>query len=204
MSPRPYRLGHRQASADETRARILAAARELIISSKWLTGFSIDAIARRAGVARMTVYYRFGSKAGLLEALFDDVAAGSLLQELPRVFELPDPVAALAGFVEVFGRFWTTHRIMIHRLAALATLDHELDRAIRARNERRRAGLSAIVQRLPGRGASAAGHDVDSTVEALFALTSFAFFDALAGPSRTPEQVTPIVQRLIRTVVGIP
>ena len=75
MSPRPYRLGQRQAATDETRARILAAARELLAASDGLTGFSIEAVARQADVARMTVYYQFGSKPGLLEALFDDLAA---------------------------------------------------------------------------------------------------------------------------------
>ena len=33
---------------------------------------AIDAVARQAGVARMTVYYQFESKKGLLEALLDD------------------------------------------------------------------------------------------------------------------------------------
>ena len=39
MSPRPYRLGKRQAAADETRAQILAAARELLVAREGL-GFS--------------------------------------------------------------------------------------------------------------------------------------------------------------------
>ena len=72
MSPRPYRLGQRQVAADETRARVLAAARDQLAKE---TSFSIDAVARRADVARMTVYYQFGSKRGLLEALFDLLAA---------------------------------------------------------------------------------------------------------------------------------
>src|SRR5262249_35010278 len=71
MSPRPYRLGQRQAAAEQTRARILAAARELLVASAGFSGFSVEAVARQAGVARMTVYYQFGSKPGLLEALYD-------------------------------------------------------------------------------------------------------------------------------------
>jgi len=69
MSPRPYRLGQRQATTEQTRARILAAARELLMARDGFNGFSIDAVAREADVARMTVYYQFGSKIGLLEAL---------------------------------------------------------------------------------------------------------------------------------------
>src|SRR5437588_67268 len=70
MSPRPYRLGQRQVAADETRSRIVKAAREQLEKE---ASFSLDAVARRADVARMTVYYQFGSRRGLLEALFDDL-----------------------------------------------------------------------------------------------------------------------------------
>jgi AcrR family transcriptional regulator len=48
----------------------------------------------------MTVYYQFGSKAGLLEALLDDLAArGEIGERLARAFQRPDARAVLAGFV---------------------------------------------------------------------------------------------------------
>jgi len=62
MSPRPYRLGQRQATTEQTRARILGAARELLTSSAGFAGYSIDAVARQADVALMTVYHQLGSK----------------------------------------------------------------------------------------------------------------------------------------------
>jgi len=66
MSERPYRLGRRQASVDRTAASILAAARELVAAG---SAASVGEIARRAGVSRITVYNRFGSRAGVLQAL---------------------------------------------------------------------------------------------------------------------------------------
>jgi AcrR family transcriptional regulator len=62
MSPRPYRLGQRQAGTELTRSRILNAAREFLMESSGYSNFSIDAIARQVDVARMTVYHQFGSK----------------------------------------------------------------------------------------------------------------------------------------------
>ncbi|MGA7571976.1 MAG: hypothetical protein WBG27_03460 [Candidatus Aquilonibacter sp.] len=53
--PRTYRLGQRKASADETRARIIAGARELLLSDDGYRRFTMDAIARHTNVARMTV-----------------------------------------------------------------------------------------------------------------------------------------------------
>ena len=95
MSPRPYRLGQRRLAADRTRARIVAAARALLTAEGGLAGFTVDAVARQASVSRMTVYYQFDSRAGLLDALFDDLAARGGLDQLAAAFGLPDPLAAL-------------------------------------------------------------------------------------------------------------
>jgi AcrR family transcriptional regulator len=194
MSPRPYRLGQRQVAADETRARILAAARDQLAED---TSFSIDAVARRADVARMTVYYQFGSKRGLLEALFDALAARGGMQQLPSAFQQADPAVALNRFIDVFARFWSSDRVVLRRLRAMAALDPELDQVLRDRNEGRRNGLRVIVSRLPARGARVA-----ETVDLLFALTSFENFDVLAGPDRTPEQVSPLVKRAASAIVA--
>ena len=65
MSPRPYRLGRRRPAAERTRARVLRAARALLTARAGAEPFSVEAVARRAGVARMTVYHQFGSRRGL-------------------------------------------------------------------------------------------------------------------------------------------
>lgn len=195
MSPRPYRLGQRQVAADETRARILAAAKDQL---KEETSFSIDAVARRADVARMTVYYQFGTKRGLLEALFDLLAARGGLQQLPSAFQQSDPAVALARLIEIFGRFWSSDRLVLRRLRAMAALDPELDQVLRQRSEWLRNGLRVILSRLPaGGGAHAA-----ETVDLLFALVSFETFDLLAGPDRTPEAVAPLIKRAAAAIVA--
>src|SRR5207253_7142961 len=68
MGRRVYRLGRRQTSVDLTTSSILAAARELVAQGP-ASQASVGAVARRAGVSRITVYNRFGSRAGLLQAL---------------------------------------------------------------------------------------------------------------------------------------
>src|SRR6266496_4370463 len=105
VNPRPYHLGRRQAAVDRTRARILQAARALLVA-RGGAEFSIDAVARRARVTRATVYQRFGSRPQLLEALFDDLARRGGMWDLATAFRQPDPQAALARFVTTFARFW--------------------------------------------------------------------------------------------------
>src|SRR5579864_289178 len=94
MSPRPYHMGKRQAAADDTRARILEAARQLLANESE-TDLSMEAIARRANVSRLTIYYQFESRPGLLEALYDHLANRGNMRRMAEVFHEADPSIAL-------------------------------------------------------------------------------------------------------------
>jgi len=203
MSPRPYRLGQRQASTEQTRARILAAARALLAESSGFSGFSIDAVARQADVARMTVYHQFGSKVGLLEALSDSLAAQGGMEQLANAFQQPEPVAALDEYITVFGRFWNADRLVMRRLRALAALDPDFEQVIRARDEWRRQGIRVIMQRFVEKQMLSSMQSLDEIVDALFTLLSFETFDTLAGPKRSLEEVVPLVQRLAHAILDL-
>ncbi len=183
---------------DRTRTRILDAARALL-RGRDRRDFSLDAVARRAGVTRATVYQHFGSRPKLLEALFDELARRGGMWDLATAFRRRDPHQALARFVATFGRFWTAHRPLHRRLMALAVLDPQLGRTLRARQEWRRQGLRVLVGRLrPGQAP-----DRDA-VDLLFTLTSFETFDSLAGAARKPAAVAPIVLRAALRVLANP
>jgi AcrR family transcriptional regulator len=203
MSPRPYRLGQRQASTEQTRARILGAARELLMESRGFSGFSLDAVARQADVARMTVYHQFGSKIGLLEAIFDSLASQGGMEQLAGAFQQSDPLAALDEYIKVFGRFWGSDRLVTRRIRGLAALDLDFEQAVRARDEWRRKGLRVIVGRLAEKYGRPAASSLDEAVDMLYTLISFECFDTLAGPIRSTEEVTPIIQRLARAALGL-
>ena len=199
MSPRPYRLGKREEVIDQSRRRILDATRELLGVATAYPGFTVDAVARRADVARATVYYQFGSKAGLLEAVCDDLAEAGGMADLARVFTNSAPDVAIHGFITAFAGFWAADRIVMRRLRALATLDPDVGAVIAARDQRRREGLVVLVSRLPG----SAGAAADQAVQMLHALTSFETFDTLAGPDRDLADALPIVIRLAKAALSI-
>jgi AcrR family transcriptional regulator len=194
MSPRPYQKRTREAATAETRARIVDAARALLTDASGELNFTIDAVAQRADVARMTVYYQFDSKRGLLEALFDDLAQRGQMNELRKAFTVADPKTALDRFIETFVRFWSADRMIIRRLNALAALDAEVDQALRERGSWRREGLTVLVQRLKG------AQD-DTLVDVLHLLTSFEAYDSLATPTRKATDVIAILQSLARTIL---
>jgi AcrR family transcriptional regulator len=201
MNPRPYTPVERQKAVDAGRERILAGARALLTDDD-AEGFSIDAVARRAGVARMTVYNQFESKAGLLEALFDSLAASGPFGQMADIFAQKDPVVALDTFIALFGRFWTQSRRAHTKLRTAALNDPELDAALKQRNERRRQGLTELVRRL-GKSAKPVVPRGE-IVNVLFVLLSFDTFHAFAGDDRSPEDVVPLVQQTAHALLGLP
>ena len=197
MSPRPYRLGQRQAAVDQTRRKVLAAARELLAEPAGYALFTVDAIATRADVARATVYYRFGSKAGLLEALFDALAADGGMARLAEAFTEPDPDEALRRFVACFAAFWSSDRLVLRRVRALAALDPDVGPLIAARDERRREGARVLLTRRAPGTTNLAAADLETLVDLVHTLTSFETFDTLAGPDRDPRELAPLITDLI-------
>jgi AcrR family transcriptional regulator len=200
MTPRPYTPVQRQAAVDAGRERILAAARELLEVDD-AERFSLDAVARRAGVSRMTVYNQFESKAKLLEALFDSLAARGPISEMGSVFAEQDALVALDAFIALFGRFWTYSRRAHGRLRAAAVHDPELDATLQERQNRRRGAVTELVRRLSPQVAPVVPRAELS--EVLFVLLSFDTFDAIAGPDRTPNDVVPVVTQMVHAVLGI-
>jgi AcrR family transcriptional regulator len=199
VSPRPYDLGQRRGPIDRGRQQILDAARRLLARSESYTAFTVDAVARQADVARATVYYQFGSKAGLLEAVCDALSEAGQMSELAAAFTEPDSREGLRRFIGCFGQFWSADRAAMRRLRALAALDPDVGAVISARDQRRQEGLTVLAGRLAGASVLAAepGH----AVRVLFMLTSFETFDALAGPDQDLTAVVPDIVRLAETAL---
>ncbi len=195
MSPRSYRLRTRQAAVDETRSRILRGARELLLSSDALSKFSMDAIARHTNVARMTVYYQFESKAGLLSALYDDLAEhGKLREHLGEAFSQTDAKKALNKFIFAFFAFFASERTAIARLRALS----EIDPAFSAENrdEWRREGVRTLIGRLREQLGVPAPRKIDEAVDVVHTLASFEVYESLTGTGRSTQDAVDIVRRL--------
>jgi AcrR family transcriptional regulator len=193
MSPRPYDLGRRKEQIDDNRRRVIEAAQALLAEATTYTAFTVDAVAKRADVARATVYYQFGSKTGLLEALCDALAAAGQLTELAEVFNERDPRQAIRAFIMTFTRFWAADRLVMRRLRALAALDPDVAAVIEARDERHRNGLSVLVGRLAGPKTGFPAKQVDQAVRVIHALSSFECYDSLAGPNNDPAEVAPVL-----------
>jgi AcrR family transcriptional regulator len=195
--PRSYQSEVRAAAADETRARIVEAARALLSGGKDSPAFSVDAVARQAGVTRLTVYNKFESRRGLLEAVFDELARQGGLFDLRRILAEADSTLVMRQFVSVFCRFWTMHGLVVSKLGALARLDEEIAESLRQRAERRRRGLAMLIERLPAHTTRSKADLID----VLFALTSYEMWEFLAVRQRSKESVENLLQELVADTI---
>jgi AcrR family transcriptional regulator len=200
MSPRRYRMGQRNATADRTRERILTAAQEMLATPRGFSEFSIDAVARKSNVARMTVYYQFASKVGLLEALYGQVARHDT-EQLVDATHHPDSLAALLEFIDVFIRVWSSERVVIRRMHAFAALDPALTQSVRTHNARRRHELEVILKRVRGQYGHPSFSKFSEALEIVYMLTSFETFDHLTGATRRPGDVGDAIKRLALAAV---
>jgi AcrR family transcriptional regulator len=198
MSTRPYTSSVRTAAAAAKRDRVIEAAARSLREDASIAAFSLDAVAKAAGVTRLTVYHQFGSRRGLLEAVFDEIARQGGLTEIPNAMAMSDPLAALDRLVEIFCAFWNRDAAVGRLHEAMAT-DPEFAQALIGRNERRRKTVNVLVGRIAGKTASPQARQ--DAVDLIFALTSFAMF-AMLRADRSVDDLCALVKSACRSALG--
>lgn len=200
LGKRPYSLGRRLALSNRKRTAIIAAARAQLESNGFLR-LTLDGLARESGVTRQTIHNLFGSKSGLLEALFDQLALDGGMHRMREVMQQTDAKAVLPAFVKVFTDFWSKDRLFIRRIHGIAAIDPEFGAAVEARNRRRQAAAARVVDRMTSRDGEKDVQNKAQRIAALYALTSFEFFDALAESCGNAKNAAETVLSLARKAV---
>jgi AcrR family transcriptional regulator len=197
---RPYDLGKRQEASGRTRELVLEAAR-VQLESGGVRDLTMESLAKASGVTRQTIHNLFGTKTGVLEAMFDRIAIDAGIGRMREVMTASDPERMLAAFVAVFTGFWAKDRLLLKRIHGIAAIDPEFGKAVAARNQRRKMAGARVVERL---SAMAPGADEDqrtNKIAILVALTSFEFFDALVESSGSVEVAVASVYPLVKKAI---
>lgn len=179
-----------------TRVRILDAAGRLA-REHGPSGFSMDVLAKEAGVARATVYEHFRSKRAVLDELASSATRTLTLDN--RGSHSGDPLTALRDMLGAVCRHWHEREESIRELRKLTAVtggepptdavDHEYLREVVA-------------------GLASAGHlrprwSADDAVDALAVLTSYPTYERLRhSPTRTPAQIEALVAKLAVSIVA--
>src|SRR5262249_28310919 len=122
MSPRSYTSDRGSGSSARTKERVLDAAAGLVGEDAFHTA-TMDDLARRAGVARATVFSRFGSKLGVLEALSLRCANGPEMRALREAQAVEDPLAAVEALLVAGCDLWEKEGYIMVQLKAIVVLE---------------------------------------------------------------------------------
>lgn len=168
---RPYRSPRRREQAEETRRRILAVARALFVGEGY-GRTTIEAIAKKAGVAVQTVYAAFGSKAAMLMALLDQLALDADPSRLERGLAAAggDPARQLREAISFTGRLYAAGFDVIDLARTVSGVEPDLARMWQIGEQRRYERISELVATWARAGALRPGLSPRTATDLLWAL----------------------------------
>jgi AcrR family transcriptional regulator len=200
MTMRPYTAARRRESV-ETVERVLEAA-ERMIKEDAFHAATMDELAVAAGVSRATVFNRFGSKLGVLEALFTRGMEGPEMAAVQDALALDDPVAALDAVVEAGCAIWEACGFVVQQLQAVAVLEPDAAALIDQQRDEQRADLQGLTRRLAKEGRLRPGLSQTRATATLHMLTSLESFLWLRqGYGLSLRQTRETLAELSRTLL---
>jgi AcrR family transcriptional regulator len=172
LKKRPYLSPTRQRQADETRARIVAAARKLLEEHGY-AGMTMEAVATKAGVAVATVYAVFGSKTGILREIIDAARFDESYQNLVReAMQSTDPRERLRFPARIARRIYESEHSVLDLLRGAGAVAPELAQSESERECTRYDAQAVMIQFLVRTRSLRRGLDPKQARDILWSLTS--------------------------------
>jgi AcrR family transcriptional regulator len=181
---------------------VLEAAERLIKQDAFHTA-TMDELAAAAGVSRATVFNRFGSKLGVLQALFVRAIEGPLMEAIREALDIEDPVASLEAVIDASCGIWDAEGYIHEQLQAIVVLEPDASALIDEQKEVQRAEIQGLVRRLAKAGTLREGLSearAAATIHTLTSLESFLWLRREYGLSlrQTRDTITELARTVLR------
>ncbi len=186
---RSYQQKQRAEAAAATRLRIIEATRHCL-TEKPLHNVGLDEIASEAEVARSTIYGAFGSRAGLFQAVAEDVLQRGGFVALQKAFREAEVLVALERSLQEGVRLYVSEQAVGRALLSLAAVDRDAAGAAERLNQGRAEGMMNLATRLERQHLLLPEVTPQEAADILWVLTSFETFDQLySGRGLSPAEV---------------
>ena len=144
MATRPYTRRRTNAKSVDS---VLDAAERLIREGEFHST-TVEALAEEAGISRATVFNRFGSKLGVLEALVERCFTGPEMRAIKQALKVEDPVTALEATIEASCAIWEAQGFIVEHLYAIVVLEPGAAVLINEVEADQRSDLHGLTRRL--------------------------------------------------------
>ncbi len=201
MATRSYTAARRRGSPESV-DRVLDAAERLIREDAFHAA-TMDELAAAAGVSRATVFNRFGSKLGVLQALFTRGMEGPEMRAIQEALAIEDPVASLEAAIEASCAIWEAYAFVHEQLQAIVVLEPDASALVERQREEQRADLQGLARRLARAGRLRPGLSqarAAATLHTLTSLESFLWLRREYGLSlrQTRETIAELARAVLR------
>ena len=134
-----------------TRDRVLEAGEEMILAGEFAQA-SVAELAEKAGVARATIFSRFGGKLGVLETLAVRCSGGPTMRAIRQAEALDDPVAVVRGLVPAACDHWELQGHILLTIKAIAELEPGAIQMVDDQRKDQRQSMEDLTRRLDAEG----------------------------------------------------
>jgi AcrR family transcriptional regulator len=200
-SPTTPTCGKRAAKVAQTRQRILSAVRQLLFTDG-IDRINLAELIKLAGVARSTVHYQFESRQTMLEEVFREAVAAAEVDWLRPAREMAEPAEAVEAMIVQACRAWAADQPLFRRLMALAAIDQEARRAVRALEDERERGIDELIKRLSTEQQLSLACPPNRARSVLTLATSFWAFDRLLEATLSKVEAAGILLDIGRSILS--
>ena len=201
---RPYHSRVRQRQTEETRRRILEAAREVFESCGYALT-TLEAIAEIAEVSPKTIAAVFGSKRALLAAVINPEAFSTPVQQLiEELRATEDPSRRLSLVAQVSRQAYEPLASSLELLRTAGAVAPELADLAQQVEARRRQNQARLMAFLHEQGVLRSGLSFEEATDVVWALTSYDLYRMLVVEQRwEPERYeTWLAQLLVQHLLA--
>jgi AcrR family transcriptional regulator len=180
---------------------VLEAAERLIRDAAFHAA-TMDQLAATAGVSRATVFNRFGSKLGVLQALFARATESPEMGAIHEALAIEDPVASLEALIGAVCATWEAHGYIYEQLHAIVVLEPEASAPLEQHRQEQHSDLQGLTRRLARANRLRPGLGEARAAAALHMLTSLESFLRLRREhSLSLRQTRQTIAELARTLL---
>jgi AcrR family transcriptional regulator len=186
---RPYHSRVRQRQAEETRRRILEAARSLFESCGYAVT-TLEAIAEMAEVSPKTIAAVFGSKGALLAEVINPESFNTSVQQLIEELRATvDPLPRLSLVAQITRQAYEPQARSLELLRTAGAVAPELADLAQQVEARRRQNQTRLIASLHEQRVLRSGLSFEEATDVMWALTSYDFYRMLVVERRwEPER----------------
>lgn len=211
VNKRSYHAPRRREAAEQTRAAILAASRDLF-TTRGYAATSVTEIARAAGVSVDTLYAAVGRKPQLLLAVHDMELAAADAPEaaeqrdyVRRIRATPGAAAKIAVYAEALAERLPRTVPLIESLRVAGESDPACRETYQALDERRAANMRLFAADLRATGELRADLDDEAVAALVWSMNSSEYYRLLRSRGWTAQQYAALVRDVwTRTLLADP